>query len=58
VEEPRKKRDRYAKVVAKSVSTPTIGGKPVQTMSTLAEVSQLKKGSLGTVYEATAAVAK
>ena len=42
VEEPRRK-DGYPKVVAKSVSTPTVGGKPVETTSTLAEVSQLKE---------------
>ena len=37
------KRDKYAKAVAKSASTPTVGGKPVGTTSTLAEVSQLKE---------------
>jgi len=46
VEEPRKKKDRYAKVVAKSVSTPSVEGKSVETSSTLAEVSQLN-GALG-----------
>lgn len=41
VKQPRKTKDGYAKVAAKSVSTPTVESKAVETSSTLAEVSQL-----------------
>jgi len=38
VEEPRKKKDRYANVAAKSLSTPTVECNPFGTSSTLAQV--------------------
>jgi len=41
VEEPRKKKNKHAKVVAKSVSILSVKGKPVETSSTLAEVPSL-----------------
>ena len=43
VEGPRKKKDIYAKVAAKSLSTPIIQSKPFGTSFTLAEVSQQKE---------------